>query len=237
MFQNESSQKLLSSIGVSNTSVIGDTRIDRVLDILNQNNTNQNIEKFIQNNRCFVIGSSWPRRSWKLFQKTVDSTSNLKTIIAPHNIDEDTLIKVEQQFKQPLTRWSSFINDKNKTETNILLVDCIGILTSIYSYADFAYVGGGMGSKGLHNTLEPAVFGIPVIIGKNYNRYQEAADLVKLGGIKSVDSGTTFEKYFLLLLNDSKKRKETGTINLNYIKKQAGATAKILKKLKEVLKR
>ena len=230
--QNEASQKLLSSVGIENTLVIGDTRTDRVLDILNQDNTNETIADFIQDQYCFVVGSSWPE-DVAILSKTIDSKSNLKTIIAPHNVDEASLCQVELSFHKTVIRWSD-LSQQKKEDADILLIDCIGILTKIYSYADIAYVGGAMGTKGLHNTLEPAVFGIPILIGKNYTRYQEAQDLVALGGIVSVDSSVLFENEFLKIVADKNLQKEMGLTNLNYIKKQAGATSKILLKLKEV---
>lgn len=230
--QNEASQKLLSSVGIENTLVIGDTRTDRVLDILNQDNTNETIADFIQDQDCFVVGSSWPE-DVAILSKTIDSKSNLKTIIAPHNVDEASLRQVELSFHKTVIRWSD-LSQQKKEDADILLIDCVGILTKIYSYADIAYVGGGMGTKGLHNTLEPAVFGIPILIGKNYTRYQEAQDLVALGGIVSVDSSVLFENEFLKIVADKSLQKEMGLTNLNYIKKQAGATSKILLKLKEV---
>lgn len=230
--QNEASQKLLSSVGIENTLVIGDTRTDRVLDILNQDNTNETIADFIQDQDCFVVGSSWPE-DVTILSKTIDSKSNLKTIIAPHNVDEASLREVELSFHKTVIRWSD-LSQQKKEDADILLIDCVGILTKIYSYADIAYVGGGMGTKGLHNTLEPAVFGIPILIGKNYTRYQETSDLVALGGIVSVDSSVLFENEFLKIVADKNLQKEMGLTNLNYIKKQAGATSKILLKLKEV---
>ena len=230
--QNEASQKLLSSVGIENTLVIGDTRTDRVLDILNQDNTNETIADFIQDQDCFVVGSSWPE-DVAILSKTIDSKSNLKTIIAPHNVDEASLREVELSFHKTVIRWSD-LSQQKKEDADILLIDCVGILTKIYSYADIAYVGGGMGTKGLHNTLEPAVFGIPILIGKNYTRYQETSDLVALGGIVSVDSSVLFENEFLKIVADKNLQKEMGLTNLNYIKKQAGATSKILLKLKEV---
>ena len=230
--QNEASQKLLSSVGIENTLVIGDTRTDRVLDILNQDNTNETIADFIQDQYCFVVGSSWPE-DVAILSKTIDSKSNLKTIIAPHNVDEASLCQVELSFHKTVIRWSD-LSQQKKEDADILLIDCVGILTKIYSYADIAYVGGAMGTKGLHNTLEPAVFGIPILIGKNYTRYQEVQDLVALGGIVSVDSSLLFENEFSKIVADKNLQKEMGLTNLNYIKKQAGATSKILLKLKEV---
>ena len=232
--QNEASQELLSSIGIENALVIGDTRTDRVLDILSQDNTNETIADFIQNQTCFVIGSSWPE-DLEILSKTIDSKTNLKTIIAPHNVDEESLRQVEVSLNKTVVRWSD-LSQQKKGNADILLIDCVGILTEIYSYANIAYVGGGMGTKGLHNTLEPAVFRTPILIGKNHTRFQEAQDLVALGGIISVDSSNTFENEFSKIVADKNLQEEMGLTNLNYIKEQAGATAKILFKLKEVIK-
>jgi len=232
--QNEASRKLLASVGIENTMIIGDTRTDRVLDILNQDNTNKTIANFIQNQTCFVIGSSWPE-DLEILSKTIDSKAKLKTIIAPHNVDEESLCQIELLLNKKVVRLSD-LSQQNKNNADILLIDCIGMLTKIYSYANIAYVGGGMGTRGLHNTLEPAVFGIPVLIGKNYNRFQEAKDLVASGGIASVGSSIAFENEFSKIVEDKSLQERMGLTNLNYIKKQAGATAKILFKLKEVLK-
>jgi len=231
--QNEQSKKLLSTIGIANTSVIGDTRIDRVLEVLNQNNTDRLIEGFIKGQECFVVGSSW-REDLEIISNTIESKQNLKTIIAPHNVDEKSLQAVERLFNKPIIRFSELSKTTN-SEAHILLIDCVGILTKIYSYATIAYVGGGMGDKGLHNTLEPAVFGIPVLIGKNYLRYQEATDLVSLGGIKSIDTADAFKNVFSDVLKNKDLQEKMGTINLNYIKSQAGATTKVISKLKQVL--
>ena len=232
--QNATSQELLASVGIQNVLVIRDTRTDRVLDILTQDNTNETIANFIQNQTCLVIGSSWPE-DIEILSKTIDSKSNLKTIIAPHNVDEESLRMVEVSFNKTVVRWSD-LSQQKKDNADILLIDCIGILTKIYSYANIAYVGGGMGTKGLHNTLEPAVFGTPILVGKNFTRFQEAQDLVTLGGIVSVNSSVSFESKFSKIVADKKLQKEMGLTNLNYIKKQAGATSKVLLKLKEVFK-
>ena len=231
--QNEESKKLLSTIGIANTSVIGDTRIDRVLEVLNQNNTDRLIESFIKGQECFVVGSSW-REDLEIISNTIESKQNLKIIIAPHKVDEKSLQAVESLFNKPIIRWSELSKTTN-SEADILLIDCVGILTKIYSYATIAYVGGGMGDKGLHNTLEPAVFGIPVLIGKNYLRYQEATDLVSLGGIKSIDTADAFKNVLSDVLKNKDLQEKMGTINLNYIKSQAGATTKVISKLKQVL--
>jgi len=232
--QNQDSQDLLNSININNSIIIGDTRNDRVLNILNKDNSNDGIERFVNNKDCFVVGSSWPE-DIEILNKVIDSSTNIKTIIAPHNVDEKSLIEIERSFKKPTIRLSR-LDELKEIGEEILLIDCIGILTQIYSYADIAYVGGGMGNKGLHNILEPAVFGIPVFVGKNYKRYQEALDLKSKGGLISVRSAEDFKEKFTEISNDKFIQKKMGTLNSEYIKNQAGATLKIITKLKQVLK-
>jgi 3-deoxy-D-manno-octulosonic-acid transferase len=232
--QNQDSQDLLNSININNSIIIGDTRNDRVLNILNKDNSNDVIERFVNNKDCFVVGSSWPE-DIEILNKVIDSSTNIKTIIAPHNVDEKSLIEIERSFKKPTIRLSR-LDELKEIGEEILLIDCIGILTQIYSYADIAYVGGGMGNKGLHNILEPAVFGIPVFVGKNYKRYQEALDLKSKGGLISVRSTEDFKEKFTEISNDKFIQKKMGTLNSEYIKNQAGATLKVITKLKQVLK-
>lgn len=229
--QNKESLDLLKSIEIENAMVIGDTRIDRVLSILKQNNEIEDVRKFIQDDFCFVVGSSWPE-DYTLFCEALEQNNNIKTIIAPHQINENTLYNLEKQFAQACVRLSKFDNNTNK---NILIIDSIGLLTKIYSYADVVYVGGGMGTRGLHNTLEPAVFGIPILIGKNYRRHQEALDLVALGGMKSLKNKKEFTQFFSRILTSQKLRRTMGESNFKYVKQQFGATTKIVKELKRYL--
>jgi len=232
--QNKESQGLLKSIEITNSKIIGDTRIDRVLSILKQNNTLDTIQNFKGDKPCFVVGSSWPE-DIALISNTIEQETEIKTIIAPHLVDEKSLQEVENSFKQPVIRLSS-LNEVKQTEANILLIDCVGILTKIYSHADLAYVGGGMGSDGLHNILEPAVFGIPIIIGQKYKRYQEAFDLVKLGGVASVKSNLEFKKTFKNIFFGTTLAIEMGKKNTQYINKNKGATDVFLKELNHSLK-
>ena len=113
-----------------------------------------------------------------------------------------------------MSQYRNFENEKPK----VMIVDSIGVLAKIYSYADIAYVGGGMGTNGLHNTLEPAVFKIPVIIGKNYDKFDEVKKLINLGGVICVDNQKSFDKNLIELINSKDKRSEIGKINYNFIK-------------------
>ena len=154
----------------------------------------------------------------------------MKFIIAPHNIHPDE-IAVLKHNKQKLDRKVALFSEKdalNLADYEVLIIDTIGILTKVYSYADIAYVGGGMGNTGLHNVLEPAVFGIPVIIGKNYSKFNEAKELVALGGVLSISSPEQFASAMDSLINSADKRAAIGAINSRYITEKQGATKAFL---------
>jgi len=226
--QDDNSKNLLNSIGISSSTVIGDTRLDRVLKIKNEIFELKAISKFKASSPCLVLGSTWKEdyfllNKLKLFPK-------LKTIIVPHKIDTNSLKELTRKLKMPYSMLSSYKKDNSKSQ--ILVIDSIGLLSKIYKYADIAYVGGGMGKKGLHNTMEPAVFNIPIIVGKNYNKYNEVIDLVKLGGIISVKNENEFYKIISLLLKDSIKRNKLGKINSEYINSKAGSSKTIINLIK-----
>jgi 3-deoxy-D-manno-octulosonic-acid transferase len=210
--------------------VIGDTRLDRVLKIKNSIKKIKKISDFKSSKTCIVFGSTWDE-DHDLILKKINSLKNIKIIIAPHKIDINTINQLTKKLKINYIKLSNYDSSKN-SKSNLLIVDSIGLLSTIYSYADIAYVGGGMSTRGLHNTMEPAVFKIPIIIGKNYQNFNEAKDLVKAGGILSVKSTNDFNKKIDLLLSNKKKREELGEINYNYIKLNSGATKKVLNKIK-----
>ena len=165
--QNEKSKILLQSIGFTNVRVSGDTRFDRVVAILEKDNTLDFIEQFKNNQTTIVIGSSWPKDEELLVNFINQAADNVKFIIAPHNIKAEQI----QNLQQSITKSSVLFSKKNNIDVskcNVFIIDTIGILTKIYSYADIAYVGGGFGNPGVHNILEPATFGIPIVIGPNY---------------------------------------------------------------------
>ena len=228
--QDIESKNLLNYHQFKNTKVIGDTRLDRVLKIKNSIKKIKQISDFKSSKTCIVFGSTWDE-DHDLILKKINSLKNIKIIIAPHKIDINTINQLTKKLKINYLKLSNYDSSKN-SKSNLLIVDSIGLLSTIYSYADIAYVGGGMSTRGLHNTMEPAVFKIPIIIGKNYQNFNEAKDLVKAGGILSVKSTNDFNKKIDLLLSNKKKREELGEINYNYIKLNSGATKKVLKKIK-----
>ncbi len=177
---NENDKLLLESLNISNVQVTGDTRFDRVLENYTNDSNDKKIKKFLKNSNNFVIGSSW-LEDHKVLLSCCENNTPLIWVIAPHKIDSKSILELEKLIPIDYAKWSTFdfASDFNK---KVLIVDEIGILSSLYKFSKFAYVGGGMGNKGLHNTLEAAVYGIPVIIGKNFQRYPEALEMEKLGG-------------------------------------------------------
>ena len=231
--QNENSKNLLESIGVKNITVSGDTRLDRVYELLNQDNQLKKIAHFVGNQLCFVAGSTW-EEDYNLMNDFLTSTKEIKIIIAPHEVNEKSIKALVKKIKVSFTKWSTY-DLKSKVESNILIIDTIGQLTKIYSYASFAYVGGGMGNSGLHNTLEPAVYGIPIIIGKNYKQFQEVVDLIKNKGVVSVEKESDFNIISNDFINNKELRNKLGDANSNYVVSNKGATPTIIKFIKPLL--
>ncbi|GET46184.1 3-deoxy-D-manno-octulosonic acid transferase [Capnocytophaga felis] len=226
--QNEKSKDLLKSVGFENVTVSGDTRFDRVSEILKRDNSLDFMEAFKGNSLCVVFGSSWESDE-EIYLKTINysNNKNVKYVIAPHDIKSDKI----DSFRRKIALKTVFFSEKegeNLSEYDVLILDTIGILTKVYSYADVAYVGGGMGNSGLHNVLEPAVFGIPVVIGKNYDKFAEAKELVERGGVIAVSTENELEKELNLLIQNSDKRVEIGKINADFVRKNSGATNKFL---------
>ena len=222
--QDMASKKLLES-DLNTISITGDTRFDRVSKILEQDNTLPFISEFTNNEYTIVAGSTW-REDEELLVNYINNSTGEKFIIAPHTVDTASIQKLKGSLKKNTILYSEK-NGKNLSEYTVFIIDTIGLLTKIYSYADIAYVGGGF-KTGLHNILEPATFGIPIVIGPEYNKFREALDLVELQGCISITNLSTFSSTFIRLKNDINFRNETGKINDIYIRKNNGATAQIM---------
>ena len=228
--QNKLSETLLNSLGFTNVTVSGDTRFDRVAEILGRDNHLDFIEQFKGECLCVVFGSSWGADEEVYLPYINNCSAPIKFIIAPHNIHTD----VVASFRQRLVKKTAFFSERdglNLYDYQVLVIDTIGILTKVYSYADVAYVGGGMGNTGLHNVLEPAVFGIPVIIGKHYEKFNEAKELVALGGVLSVGDKGALTEVMDNLIGSAEKRKAIGGINKQYIVEKQGATQSFLNEI------
>lgn len=231
--QNNSSLELLNENNIYNVSLMGDSRFDRVNSLLNQNNTIENIKSFINNKICIVAGSTWTQDESLIIDYLKSSNKeNLRWIIAPHQID---LSKINA-FQKKLNSRSILLSNLDKINSKdfkILIIDCVGILTKIYSYANISYVGGAMGNSGLHNILEPAIFKCPIVIGKNYEKFPEAKEMIKQKGLISVKNYDEFEKTFNSLIKNKDLRLKMGEINYNFIKENIGATKNVVSFLKQ----
>lgn len=224
--QNEISEKLLHSINIKNTTISGDTRFDRVLEILSQNNSLDFISQFKNDTLTIVYGSSWPEDEAVYLDVINTTITPLKHIIAPHNINTTQIDKLKRHISKPVVLFSE-MSGKNLGDYDVFIIDTIGLLTKIYHYADIAFVGGAF-KTGLHNTLEPAVFGIPIITGPKFAKFQEAKDLAILKGLFTVISKNDYKNKLEQLINSKDLRSKTGTVNSTYISKKAGATNKIM---------
>ena len=233
--QNSTSLSLLKSINFTNATRSGDTRFDRVNDILKQNNQIPSIEEFIDNKHTIVAGSTWPEDE-KFIVDYINNhlLNNEKVIIVPHNIHENKIHELKASITKNVVLLSQqkLVNFKT---CQVLIIDTIGLLTKIYSYADIAYVGGGL-ATGLHNILEPAIFGIPIIFGGiKYKKFQEAIDLLNLGGVTIVTNKKELIHNFVALRTNHELRQKMGAINFNYVTKNTGATKTILEYIKNNL--
>ena len=228
--QNNSSKQLLHSIGFDNAILSGDTRFDRVAAILNQDNALPFIEKFKDNMITIVVGSSWAKDEDLMVQFINQSAENVKFIIAPHNIKDEQIANLKNQINKKTILFSQK-EGVDLSKQQVFIIDIIGILTKIYSYADIAYVGGGFGNPGVHNILEPATFGIPIVIGPNYSHFAEAIALVHQGGCVSISNQNQLDETLLSLLLNYDIRMEKGHICETFVQMNKGATAIILNKI------
>ncbi len=229
--QNESSKQLLQSLGHQNVLVSGDTRFDRVSTILEKNNTLDFIAEFKDNKITVVVGSSWPKDEEIIAQYINEySNENVKFIIAPHNIKAEQIANLKTLITKPTVLFSEKEN-QSLSDQHVFIIDTIGILTKIYSYADIAYVGGGFGNPGIHNILEPATFGIPIVIGPNYSHFAEATALVKLEGCVSIANNKDLLETFDDLIYKPDIRFQKGAICRQFVQQNKGATAIILNHL------
>lgn len=226
--QNESSKQLLQSLGHQNVLVSGDTRFDRVSTILEKDNTLDFIAEFKDNKTTVVVGSSWPKDEEIIAQYINEySNENVKFIIAPHNIKAEQIANLRALITKPTVLFSEKGN-QSLSNQQVFIIDTIGILTKIYSYADIAYVGGGFGNPGVHNILEPATFGIPIVIGPNYSHFAEATALVKLEGCVSIKNNKDLLETFDDLIYKPDIRFQKGAICRQFVQQNKGATAIIL---------
>ncbi|MDR0796125.1 MAG: 3-deoxy-D-manno-octulosonic acid transferase [Tannerella sp.] len=228
--QDDASARLLAECGITHVSVCGDTRFDRVLEIQRQALPIPLVEQFIGKGRqqVLVAGSSWPQDE-DIILPYFNENPDLKLIIAPHEIHREHLIHIESKLKRPSIRLSE-ANEQTIIGKDCLIIDSFGLLSSIYRYAQIAYIGGGFG-KGIHNTLEAAVYSIPVLFGPNYQKFREARELISIGGGFSITHQDEFKSLIDQFISDQALRQKTGSIIADYVRQNSGVTEKILKEM------
>ncbi len=224
--QDQESQMLLKKFGFLNTTISGDTRFDRVYEIASAAKTFPLIENFTNGHFTVILGSSWKADEEILFDYINKKGGRLKFIIAPHEIHEQNIQRIMANLTISYQRFTSLTPEKTG-ETDVLIIDTMGMLSSVYQYGKIAYIGGGFGS-GIHNVLEAATFGLPVIFGPNYKKYKEALDLVSSGGAFEVNNESeatdTLEKF----LTDVAFYEGAGRIAKDYVDKNRGACKTIM---------
>jgi 3-deoxy-D-manno-octulosonic-acid transferase len=221
----------LNSIGLTNCSRAGDTRFDRVRKIQKTSERVSIVEAFKNDQKVFVVGSSWPEDLEVLIPFI--NENRLKFIIAPHEVNENSVHELEAALQVPSIRYSKAA-DKNLDDIAVLIIDNVGMLSKLYRYGEFAYIGGAFG-KGLHNILEAASNGIPILFGnKNYEKFQEAVDLINRGGAFAVADYPEFkEKYEMLNVPESFLL--ACEVTRQYVDENLGATDKIMEYCKPIL--
>ena len=222
--QNEESKRLLSTIGIEKVTVVGDTRFDRVLQIREAAKDLPLVEAFKAGQLTFVAGSSW-QPDEDLFIEYFNAHPEVKLIIAPHVIAEEHLAEIIGKLNRPYVRYTQATME-NVRETSCLIIDCFGLLSSIYRYGEIAYIGGGFG-VGIHNTVEAAVYGIPVIFGPKYHKFMEAIQLIESKGAFTVQNYGELKTLLDRLLSDKDFMAQSGRNAGEYVLSRSGATKQI----------
>lgn len=231
--QDDASAGLLARYGITNVSVCGDTRFDRVIDIQSQAKNLPLIKQFVtlpDEEKAFtlVAGSSWPQDE-AIFVDYFNHHPEMKLIIAPHEIHEEHLQHIESLLKRPFVRFSQ-AREENINDKDCVIIDCFGLLSSVYRYGEVAYVGGGFGT-GIHNVLEAAVYGIPVIFGPKFHKFKEARDLIASGGGFSINTVSDFNARMDEFLTYQEALSTAGNSSARMVRSCIGATEKIMKEL------
>jgi 3-deoxy-D-manno-octulosonic-acid transferase len=245
--QHKTSEKLLNNIDFNNFTVCGDTRFDRVISIAENLEHVPVIKEFCNNAKVIVAGSTWEDDE-ATFVHYVNANTHIKFIIAPHEVDKENVNSLKKKFSGSIlySEWKNFNQQTigNKVEehqtkntklptANCLIIDSIGILSRLYEYADITYVGGGFGYDGLHNILEAAVYGKPVIFGPQLDKNFEARELIECGGGIAIANALELEQAFTHLLHHEDELKKRGFAAKKYVYEKAGATTKIMEYIQE----
>ena len=226
--QNEKSGELLKTLGLANFTVSGDTRFDRVAAIAQGSKEIPIVEKFRGNSQLIIAGSTW-KPDEELLADFINQSSSIKFIIAPHEVSANNINRIHQLLKKPAISFSK-VTESEIDQYEVLIIDSVGLLSSLYRYGNVAYIGGGFG-VGIHNILEAATFGLPVIFGPNYKKFKEAVDLTLEGGSVSISNYGELRQALNKLIKDENALKKASEICRNYVAKNVGSTKVIIKKV------
>lgn len=224
--QNEESKRLLASIGIDNVVVAGDTRFDRVADIARAAKRIPIIESFKGDSRLFVAGSTWGPDE-DILQELINDNQQIRFVVAPHEMDEQRIRHIIDNTRGGAVRYTQCNDTTDFTDVHVLVLDTVGILSSVYGYASWAYIGGGFGA-GIHNTLEAATFGLPMAFGTNYGKFKEARDMIALGAARSISSAAELKEWFSPLRDDEVTRLRISRLAADYTQSNCGATDMIV---------
>ena len=226
--QDKKSEELLVSIGITNVSLAGDTRFDRVAAIAAGSKELPLVEKFRGDSKLLIAGSTW-KPDEEMLVAFINSNDDVKMIIAPHEVSAANINRLQQMLKTPHVLYSEAEND-NLAAKQVLIIDSIGLLSSLYRYGDVAYIGGGFG-VGIHNILEAATFGLPVIFGPNYQKFKEAVDLTKREGAFTVKDFDELNSILQNLFTNKNYLDEASSVSKKYVAENVGATSLIINKV------
>ena len=225
--QDKASSQLLSKYGINNHNITGDTRFDRVLEVAQNTRELADIKLFCNEKFTIVSGSSWDQEDELISKFISEENYQGKIIIAPHEIDRDKIEKLQKNLKGSVELWSNRTK-VDLSQYSILIIDEIGILSSIYKYANVALIGGGFG-KGVHNVLEAATFGIPILVGPNYEKFKEVIDLINLGAATEISDQREFNAVLKKFIDFESIRNAKGDLAKKYVQEHSGSTQLIIK--------
>ncbi|MDE5709312.1 MAG: 3-deoxy-D-manno-octulosonic acid transferase [Alistipes sp.] len=225
--QNEESKQLLAELGFDNAVVAGDTRFDRVAEIALAARKIDIVERFKGDKRLFVAGSTWGPDE-ELLIRLMNDNPGIRFLVAPHEMEESRIARLMEQTRGGALRYTQCSADTDFESTQLLILDTVGLLSSVYGYAAWGYIGGGFG-VGIHNTLEAATFGLPIAFGPNYEKFKEARDLAMLGAAQAVENYDQLRDWFSPLRDDPDFLLKTSRVAKDYTTSHQGATGLILR--------
>ena len=225
--QDKASERLLQRVGYKRCVVAGDTRFDRVAEIARNAKRIPIIEHFAMGTPLFVAGSTWGKDEELLIQ-LINTNPDIRFVIAPHEMDESRMRRLEREIEGGAVRYTRANESNDFSNVQVLILDTIGLLSSAYSYARWAYIGGGFG-VGIHNTLEAAIFGLPIAFGPNYHKFREACDMIELGAATSVTSAAELIAWIEPIKADGEALQKASSSARSYTKEHCGATDTIMR--------